>query len=97
MYEPAYPPSYGLNSTITFLLGELLRYSIANNMFFKLLNFQTNVLDYDIVVSVSGRSVNVSRKYCPEVKSLGVGAQFCIAVDIANFGGDVKSFLCVAY
>ena len=40
--------------------------------------------------------MNVSRKYCPEVKSLGVGAEFGIAVDIANFGGDVKLYLCVA-
>ena len=47
-----------------------------------------------VVLVVSGRSVNVSRKCCPEVKSLGVGAEFCIAV---NFGGDVKLFLCVAY
>ena len=44
------------------------------------------------------RSVNVSRKCCPVVKlSLGVGAIFGIAVDIANFGGDVKLLLCVAY
>ena len=50
-----------------------------------------------MVLVVSGRSVNVSRKCGPEVKSLGVGAKFCIAVDIANFGGDVKLFLCVAY
>ena len=41
--------------------------------------------------------MNVSRKCCPEVKSLGVGAEYCIAVDIANFGGDVKLFLCVVY
>ena len=50
-----------------------------------------------VVLIVSGRSVNVSRKCCPEVKSLGVGVEFCIAVDIDNFGGDVKLFLCVAY
>ena len=30
-----------------------------------------------VVLIVSGKSVNVSRKYCPEVKSLGVGAEFC--------------------
>ena len=41
--------------------------------------------------------MNISRKYCPGVKLLGVGAEFCIAVDITNFGGDVKLFLCVAY
>ena len=42
--------------------------------------------------------MNVSRKCCPEVKQLlGVGARFGIAVDIANFGDDIKLFLCVAY
>ena len=50
-----------------------------------------------VVLVVLGRSVNLSRKCCPEVKSLGVGAEFRIAVDIANFGGDVKLFPCVAY
>ena len=50
-----------------------------------------------VILVVSGRSVNVSRKCCPEVKSLGVKAEFSIAVNIANFGGDVKFFLCVAY
>ena len=33
--------------------------------------------------------MNVSRKCCPVKKWLGVGAEFCIAVDRANFGGDV--------
>ena len=50
-----------------------------------------------VVLVVSGRSVNVSRKCCPEVKWLGVGVEYCITVDIANFGGDIKLFLCVAY
>ena len=50
-----------------------------------------------VVLVVSGRSVNVSRKCCPVKKWLGVGADLCIAVDIANFVGDVKLFLCVAY
>ena len=40
-----------------------------------------------VVLVVSGRNVNVSRKCCPEVKQLGVGADFFITVDIANFGG----------
>ena len=40
-----------------------------------------------VVLAVLGKSVNVSRKCCPGVKSLSVGAEFCIAVDIANFGG----------
>ena len=34
--------------------------------------------------------MNVSRKCYPEVKSLGVGTEFCIAVDIANFFGGVR-------
>ena len=50
-----------------------------------------------VVLVVSGRSVNVFRKCCPKVRLLGVGAEFCKAVDIANFGGDVKLFLCVVY
>ena len=50
-----------------------------------------------MVLVVSRRSVNVSRKCCPVKKSLGVRAEYCIAVDIANFGGDVKLFLCMAY
>ena len=37
-----------------------------------------------MVLVVSGRSVNVSRKCCPVKKSLGVGAEYCIAVDIAK-------------
>ena len=41
-----------------------------------------------VVLVVSGRSVNIFRKCCPEVKKLGVGAEFCIAVNIANTGGD---------
>ena len=40
-----------------------------------------------VVLVVSERSVNVSRKCCPEVKPLGVRAAFCIAVDIVNFRG----------
>ena len=36
--------------------------------------------------------------YLPQTPgTLGVGAEFCIAVDIANFGGDVMLSLCVAY
>ena len=50
-----------------------------------------------VVLVVSGRSENISRNCGPEVKSLGVGAEFCITVYIANFGGDVKLFLWVAY
>ena len=47
---------------------------------------------------VWGRSVNVSKKCCPEVKSsLGAGVELDIAIDIANFGGEIKLFLCVAY
>ena len=40
----------------------------------------------------------VSWKCGPEVKQgLGVGVGFRIAFDIANFEGDIKLFLCVAY
>ena len=40
----------------------------------------------------------VPRKCCPEVKkSLGAGAELDIAIDIANFGDEIKFFLCVAY
>ena len=41
--------------------------------------------------------MNVSRKCCPGMKWLAVGAEFCVAVDIAKAGGDLKLFLCVAY
>ena len=42
--------------------------------------------------------MNVSRKCCPEVKqSQGAGAELDIAIDIANFVGEIKLFLCVAY
>ena len=40
--------------------------------------------------------MNVSRKCCPGMKWLAIGAVFCIAVDIAKTGGDLKLFLCEA-
>ena len=39
------------------------------------------------------RSVNVSRKCCPGMKWLAVGAVFCVAVDIAKVEGDLELFL----
>ena len=48
-----------------------------------------------VVLAVSGRSVNVSRKSYPKVARCRSG--FCITVDVANFVGDVKLFLCVSY
>ena len=50
-YEPAYPPSYGLNSTTTVLLGECLwheitykgRYVIKQRNQTKQINFKTKM------------------------------------------------------
>ena len=76
--------------------GRYVRYSVAKVVFAVWGEKRWCHREF-IVLVVSGRSVNVSKKCCPEVKQLGVGVEFCIAVNIANFGGDLKLFLCVAY